>query len=634
MVRTFISLILSLWAGLAYADQASITIPESQNAFNATYGTSGQVTFGPLASRALNPALKTIASNFAGTNCGGIAIPVPYQWCVDTTAKTVRMYTPDNSGAFSFHDAFNIQTDGTIVPTNGGGGGGAVSSVAGRTGAVTLSVADISGALAAASPSFTGTLTGPNATLSGALNAGTSTTTGTTQAQTLVSTGQTLAGSIAMANAAIVADSTTDISAALNAALTAGDVILPQGSGSNFYRAASTITVPFGRTLRGWGNASLQASGSTAGGARIVCDAAVTPCIRVGTGNFNTMASMYNITQSRAGGTPASGTIGVWVFGGDNSRLIDVTSDNNEINFLWGRSTPGSGAGISNFGTRLTSTRATGAHHSFDGIPDVRISDSHVGANGNTDYHASAAFRFTCTQHNCAGAGAANTIVVHNTQVNQASHSIDHFAEFVDAGPSFGGADFGDITFSDVHAEVVNNAFYSDSSWLQIKHVNIANSIINTSVTSADGVGGRFFKLDAATAVYKWNLMGNNFFAVDEGGVAAYRLAPAPASGPGIAELHWMGGNVSGNVYLTGFNNSTAWIGQVSFNDNFTADGSFQVFSELGDNIGGTYSESVSGGQTIFNNRAVKNGGVVGVTCNAGISATTGRSVRGIITAC
>ncbi len=43
----------------------------------------------------------------------------------------------------------------------GGGGGGAVTSVAGRTGAVTLAVADVSGAAPLASPALTGTPTAP-----------------------------------------------------------------------------------------------------------------------------------------------------------------------------------------------------------------------------------------------------------------------------------------------------------------------------------------------------------------------------------------------------------------------------------------------------------------------------------------
>ena len=68
--------------------------------------------------------------------------------------------------------AYNDATGGLIVwtgtawvpLTSGGGGGGAVSSVAGRTGAVTLAVADVSGAAPLASPALTGSPTAPTQT--------------------------------------------------------------------------------------------------------------------------------------------------------------------------------------------------------------------------------------------------------------------------------------------------------------------------------------------------------------------------------------------------------------------------------------------------------------------------------------
>ncbi len=78
-------------------------------------------------------------------------------------------------GAWSFYPpttgmlAYNDATGGLVVwtgtawapVTSGGGGGGAVSSVAGRTGAVTLAVADVSGAAPLASPALTGSPTAP-----------------------------------------------------------------------------------------------------------------------------------------------------------------------------------------------------------------------------------------------------------------------------------------------------------------------------------------------------------------------------------------------------------------------------------------------------------------------------------------
>jgi hypothetical protein len=55
-----------------------------------------------------------------------------------------------------------VWANGPGNPSTGGTGGGAVTSVAGRTGAVTLAVADVSGAAPLASPTFTGTVTFPD----------------------------------------------------------------------------------------------------------------------------------------------------------------------------------------------------------------------------------------------------------------------------------------------------------------------------------------------------------------------------------------------------------------------------------------------------------------------------------------
>ena len=55
---------------------------------------------------------------------------------------------------------------------SGGGGSGAVTSVAGKTGAVTLASGDVVGDAPLASPTFTGTVTLPNSTVTNAMLAG------------------------------------------------------------------------------------------------------------------------------------------------------------------------------------------------------------------------------------------------------------------------------------------------------------------------------------------------------------------------------------------------------------------------------------------------------------------------------
>jgi Pectate lyase superfamily protein len=87
---------------------------------------------------------------------------------IDLTPKgsgQLRGPTPpvaENSTALATTAWVRAQGYGT-----GGGGGGAVTSVAGRTGAVTLAVADVAGAAPLADPAFTGSLTLPSWTIAG-----------------------------------------------------------------------------------------------------------------------------------------------------------------------------------------------------------------------------------------------------------------------------------------------------------------------------------------------------------------------------------------------------------------------------------------------------------------------------------
>jgi hypothetical protein len=138
--RTSILLLSLLGAVPAYADQASIAIPEGSTAFKNAFGTTTS-TFDDVLHYALNPALKTLASNFGGTSCASITVPTQNQWCVDINSRTVKMYSPNGSGVYAWNTALVINSDGSLSPSNLVAG--AVSSVAGRSGSVLLSSTDL-----------------------------------------------------------------------------------------------------------------------------------------------------------------------------------------------------------------------------------------------------------------------------------------------------------------------------------------------------------------------------------------------------------------------------------------------------------------------------------------------------------
>jgi hypothetical protein len=629
MVRTFISLILSLWAGLAYADQTSITIPESQNDFNARYGTTGQVFFGPAAKLAINPALKSIASNFAGSSCSGIATPVPYQWCVDTTAKTVRLYTPDTGGNYAFHDALSIAANGTVSPVGGGGAGG-VTSVAGRSGAVTLTVADIAGALAAASPAFTGTMTGPSATLSGALNAGTATTTGATTAGSFVTAGQARAARLLIANADIVGDSTTDNCTALNAALAAGAVRLPRPSSATaFYRSSCTIIVPEGSSLQGTGvPTSWQSPTNIIGGVEIRCDAAVSPCLQVGaTGSLaNNSASVRDIQIRRAGATNTTLTnIGILIQGGFQTFLDNVSSDNSG-SCIKLKTPPSTGSGIALFLNQIRTSRCKDVHIWNDSFPEVRLMHSRLG--NYNDVGSNAYLRTSCTQNNCTGAGTPNGWFITNTQFNSSGGAdvVGTLFDFqsADTVNGFDAGDYGWISMSDCHVEVVNHAFQSDATWAQIKAVSLTN---NSIVTLQD-----FFALNAATNLWRWNLTGNNLISF-----TGFTLTGTPTR-PMLQEFIMAGNNIGGNAHITGtttgLGSSTAMITGVNFENNVTIDGVWGNLTWVGGSVAGSWSDTTTGNVNAFFDRETKLGGIGAVTCAAGVTAGTVTVKNGIVTHC
>jgi hypothetical protein len=142
-LRTSILLLSLLGALPAYADQASIAIPEGSTAFKNAFGTTTS-TFDDVLHYAVNPALKTLASNFGGTSCTAITTPTPNQWCVDIGSRTVKMYSPNGSGVYAWNTALVINSDGSLSPSNLVAG--AVSSVAGRSGSVLLTSSDLTDA--------------------------------------------------------------------------------------------------------------------------------------------------------------------------------------------------------------------------------------------------------------------------------------------------------------------------------------------------------------------------------------------------------------------------------------------------------------------------------------------------------
>lgn len=122
-------------------------------------------TYAPLASPILTgiPVAPTPPTADNSTNIATTAFVKAQAYA--PLASPALTGTPTAPTASPGDNTTNIATTAfvTAAVAAGGGGGGAVSSVAGRTGAVVLAVADVSGAAPLASPTFTGTVTHPDA---------------------------------------------------------------------------------------------------------------------------------------------------------------------------------------------------------------------------------------------------------------------------------------------------------------------------------------------------------------------------------------------------------------------------------------------------------------------------------------
>lgn len=120
-MKRFLAVLACLWAGVAYADQNTIVIPETGAAWDIAHPATPPLphTFENTAKYFINPALKSITSNFSGSGCGGITSPVPWQWCVDTVGRQVYMNTAPAAGTpFSFTPVFSINSIGSLVPNS------------------------------------------------------------------------------------------------------------------------------------------------------------------------------------------------------------------------------------------------------------------------------------------------------------------------------------------------------------------------------------------------------------------------------------------------------------------------------------------------------------------------------------
>jgi hypothetical protein len=170
-VNTGVATQLAMYATSSAAVSGDSALTDSGTVLN--YAGSGGIS---ATSGAFSGGVTAAAGTFSGNVTVGGQLILTGPWVVDTPIPGSAMSaaaTGTSSIGISNDGNFYISANGGTpqeIATGSGGGGGAVSSVFGRTGAVTAtsgdySVAQVTGAAPLASPTFTGTVTEPVPTL-------------------------------------------------------------------------------------------------------------------------------------------------------------------------------------------------------------------------------------------------------------------------------------------------------------------------------------------------------------------------------------------------------------------------------------------------------------------------------------
>lgn len=359
-------------------------------------------------------------------------------------------------------------------------------------------------------------------------------------------------------DAGAICDGSADAGPAINALLARGvkQIAIPKGV---VCRTSVTIVISGASTLEGTG----FAAGNPASGSTILCDAAVSPCVRIGNQQQPFGASLRRMIVRRAGGQPTADKIGVLVDGDYNPIMTDVAALNHGQGFVFRITGP---AGLGGQFARLYSGQISDAHIVQDGWPELRISHSRFGMSGGGDYGANTYVRI---QGGISGSAAGpNTLTVQNTQFNQGSNPVHHAIEFVNLAAPVPRVDAVEFNFDNVHVEGVDQAaIYSDASWNLLSRSHVTGSTFNLPKA-------KFFALNAATTFDDFALIGNHIYTSD--------LTVTPARQ--INNLRIIGNEIAGTTSITAGadRGATAVIAGNTLGGNLTISGAWGQLNAFG----------------------------------------------------
>jgi hypothetical protein len=325
-----------------------------------------------------------------------------------------------------------------------------------------------------------------------------------------------------------VTDDTEAIQAVANAKGMSNRAVLIDGV-CKVGTAGKGVVFQAGTVVRG---AAFQGSNPPTG-SQIQCDnqqAYVCVTISGASGSNGLFASgVEGVSIIGVGGKPVPGFIGLMFYNGYEPWARDVKVTNADTCFVWESGTVAYG-GIAFTGENIQASKCATHYLVFDGWPEARFVQVRLGDNGAGDYAARDAVLFKDANCTTAGCGP-NGISFEQLHINP-GNSVGCAFRWAGYNRSSAGVT-GEYRVSDSHVEWHaaggTAVFCSDSSYSKIQELHVSH----TSV-AVGGAGVPLFAFDAATALVQDFFSDNTF-----GGCTGITLAPSPAQGAALSDVHF-----------------------------------------------------------------------------------------------
>lgn len=358
-------------------------------------------------------------------------------------------------------------------------------------------------------------------------------------------------------------DGTTDDYAAITSALnnSPATILLPPKA----FRVSAGITIPIGKALRGEYPGVYGSGAITDSAPMIIGDLSVSIIVTVTGGGFTEGVALANVMVNRAAGTVPANSASVFITNSSNNLTVqDVLAMRSAIGFSVGG---GASTSLGIHLLRCYTGQVTQYHLQISNAVETTVTESRFGRNGGGDV--------TATAYVNINGPTVDTVRFIADQFNQSGASVGVVLAFT----GYANNPNGIISFSMGHMEGWSTAVISaDAGSTSIKRLKFAGCSIN-------GTGS--FYAGAAANLQEFMLTGNT---ID--GAVSLTLDQQTSS---IVT----GNTISGAVVI---NQGTQVATGNYFAGNVTLQGSSTKTVFVGNAIGGTLSNTMTGTTAIANN--------------------------------